>query len=86
VEFLDTGEGRRRTVSLSEADEAKAADQWLNGRETKAEALKIEVESKVSRFQGYIERLERKGGNISLKDSGQCGICLRLCLLTGYFS
>ncbi|KAJ3508616.1 hypothetical protein NLJ89_g5662 [Agrocybe chaxingu] len=66
VAFLETIEDEKgqkeRRGPWNEAEEMRVHEQWRRRREVEASKLKVNLEKDVSRYEGYIDRLERKAG------------------------
>ncbi|KAJ7103228.1 hypothetical protein B0H15DRAFT_811512 [Mycena belliarum] len=63
LEFFEDENGeKQREGPWNERDEAKAEEQWQRRREVHVSKLRVELEKKEMRYQGYAERLERRAG------------------------
>ncbi|CAA7264792.1 unnamed protein product [Cyclocybe aegerita] len=67
VAFLETVEDEKgqkeRRGPWNEAEEMRVHEQWKRRREVEASKLRANLEKDVSRYEGYIDRLERKAGS-----------------------
>lgn len=70
VEFFEDEDGqKRREGPRNEIEEAQVNEKWVRRREIEASKLRGELEKKTSRYESYIDRLERKAGiNFQPKD------------------
>ncbi|KAF9479433.1 hypothetical protein BDN70DRAFT_906293 [Pholiota conissans] len=66
LEFIQHEDGKRETIGpRNEAEEMQVNESWKKQREIEASKLRAEYEKKIARYEGYIDRLERKaGGNL----------------------
>ncbi|KAF9454198.1 hypothetical protein P691DRAFT_754960 [Macrolepiota fuliginosa MF-IS2] len=61
--FVDTNGRQRREGPRGQAEEMKINDEWKKKREREASKLQTELEKKMSRYELYIDKLERRAGH-----------------------
>ncbi|KDR85709.1 hypothetical protein GALMADRAFT_381677 [Galerina marginata CBS 339.88] len=63
LEFIEDEDGnKRREGPRNEVEENKVNEQWKRRYEMEASKLRVEFDKRYSRYDGYIDRLERKAG------------------------
>ncbi|KAF8641071.1 hypothetical protein AX17_000715 [Amanita inopinata Kibby_2008] len=62
LEFVGDGEVKRREGPRNGAEEFKLHEQWKGIREREAFKLRHELDKRLARLEGYIDRLQRRAG------------------------
>jgi len=64
LEFFEDQEGKKeRRGPWNEKEETRLNEEWKRRYEIEASKRRVEYEKKAARYEGYIERLERKTGH-----------------------
>lgn len=62
-EFMEDKDGKRhREGPLNESEESLINEQWKRRREVEEAKLRLELDKKLHRYEGYIDRLQRRAG------------------------
>ncbi|KXN88856.1 hypothetical protein AN958_06726, partial [Leucoagaricus sp. SymC.cos] len=61
--FIDSNGRKRNEGPRNEAEEMKLNEEWKKKRDREASKLRTEFEKKFSRYESYIDKLERRAGN-----------------------